>query len=203
MAAGQLSSRRRADPRDSRGSAAGILSSIAEARGRSARRLSRVYSAWRGHSSPTATADSTRSRCDCSCAPISACSRSPSESCGRSPSRFASCWSRTCAARPRASSSSRAARQDADTVADRLLGVNGYAVEPDALLRRDARGRVAPCLRRPAGAAAARSGSAITPARGWLDDRLTSQGTTADELVHESISGRAHRASRCATSSPA
>ena len=32
--------------------------------------------------------------------------------------------------------SSRAARQDADAAADRLLGVNGYAAEPDALSRR-------------------------------------------------------------------
>src|SRR6266853_2332127 len=34
--------------------------------------------------------------------------------------------------------SSRAARQEADALADRLLGVNGYAAEPDALVRRAA-----------------------------------------------------------------
>src|SRR6202453_5239938 len=39
---------------------------------------------------------------------------------------------------------SRAARQDADVVADQLLGVNGYAAEPDALARRGATGAVLP-----------------------------------------------------------
>src|SRR6266481_4333047 len=34
--------------------------------------------------------------------------------------------------------SGRAARQEADALADRLLGVNGYAAEPDALVRRAA-----------------------------------------------------------------
>lgn len=33
---------------------------------------------------------------------------------------------------------SRAARQEGNALADRLLGVNGYAAEPDARLRRDA-----------------------------------------------------------------
>jgi len=35
---------------------------------------------------------------------------------------------------------SRAARQDADSAADRLLGVNGFSAEPDALARRHAAG---------------------------------------------------------------
>ena len=43
----------------------------------------------------------------------------------------------------------------------------------------------------------------ITPALTWLDERLAAQGTTADASCATSIRGRAPRASRCATSSPA
>ncbi len=82
--------------------------------------------------------------------------------------------------------SSRAAREDADTVADRLLGLNGYAAEPDALGRLDATGASLP----PAFAVQLvlrlrDQDPTITPARRWLEDRLTSQGTTADDMVHE------------------
>jgi cyclic beta-1,2-glucan synthetase len=82
--------------------------------------------------------------------------------------------------------SSRAAREEADTAADRLLGVNGYAAEPDALARRGATG---------AAFAAAFVVQLVlrlrdqdpntTPARQWLEAHLDSQGTTADELVHD------------------
>ena len=82
--------------------------------------------------------------------------------------------------------SSRAARQDADTVADRLLGVNGYAPEPDALSRRGSTGATFPpafvvqlVLR------LRDQDPDTTPARQWLDERLDSQGTTADEIVQE------------------
>ena len=52
--------------------------------------------------------------------------------------------------------SSRAARQEADVLADRLLGVNGATFEPDALLRRDAEGRaLLTRVCRPAAAASA------------------------------------------------
>src|ERR1700722_1155583 len=82
--------------------------------------------------------------------------------------------------------SSRAARQEADGVADRLLGVNGYAAEPDALSHRGSTGASLPpafvvqlvlrlCDQDPN----------TTPARQWLDERLNSQGTTADEIVQE------------------
>ncbi|MGB6307345.1 MAG: glucoamylase family protein [Steroidobacteraceae bacterium] len=82
--------------------------------------------------------------------------------------------------------SSRAAREDADNVADRLLGLNGYAAEPDALAHFDTTGASLP----PAFAVQLvlrlrDQDPTITPARRWLDDRLTSQGTTADEIVHE------------------
>jgi cyclic beta-1,2-glucan synthetase len=82
--------------------------------------------------------------------------------------------------------SSRAARQDADDVADRLLGLNGYAAEPDALARRDATGASLPSAFAVQLVLRLRDQDpTITPARRWLDERLTLQGTTADEIVHE------------------
>jgi cyclic beta-1,2-glucan synthetase len=82
--------------------------------------------------------------------------------------------------------SSRAARQEADGMADRLLGVNGYAAEPDALSRQGATGTSFPpafvvqlVLR------LRDQDPNTTPARQWLDERLNSQGTTADEIVQE------------------
>ena len=186
MAAGQLSSRRRADPRDSRGSAAWILPPIAEARGRSVRRLPACIRDWRGHASPTATADSIL---DSLRLFVRAYQRVQ-------PLTIGELWAVAITLRivlvenlRRAAArivSSRAARQDADAVADRLLGVNGYAVEPDALVRRDSTRR----LCRPPSSSSWCCGCAIRiPTRprrgGWLDERLTSQGTTADEIVHE------------------
>ncbi len=82
--------------------------------------------------------------------------------------------------------SSRAARQDADSAADRLLGVNGCAAEPEALARRGATGASFPpafvvqlVLR------LRDQDPNTTPARQWLEERLNSQGTTADEIVQE------------------
>src|ERR1700733_12248439 len=82
--------------------------------------------------------------------------------------------------------SGRAARQEADNVADRLLGLNGYAAEPDALISRDASSASLPpafavklVLRLRA------QDPTITPARRWLDEHLMLQGTTADQIVHE------------------
>src|SRR6202034_2735068 len=80
----------------------------------------------------------------------------------------------------------RAARQDADNVADRLLGLNGYAAEPYALVSRDATSASLP----PAFAVQLvlrlrDQDPTITPARRWLDEHLIRQGTTADQIVHE------------------
>ena len=77
--------------------------------------------------------------------------------------------------------SSRAARQDADALADRLLGVNGYTAEPDALLRRDT--DPALLLHRPlpsssCSACAIRTRD-VTPALQWLEERLAAQGTNS------------------------
>ena len=81
--------------------------------------------------------------------------------------------------------SGRAAREDADNVADRLLGLNGYAVEPDALAFRHATGAsLHPAFAVQLVLRLRDQDPTITPARRWLDERLTSEGTTADEIVH-------------------
>src|SRR6202453_1622222 len=81
--------------------------------------------------------------------------------------------------------SSRAARQDADAMADRLLGVNGYTAEPNALMHRDtADSSLPPAFVVQLVLRLRDQDPETTPARGWLDGRLTLLGTTADELVH-------------------
>ncbi len=80
--------------------------------------------------------------------------------------------------------SSRAARQDADAAADRLLGVNGYAAEPDALSRRGS-SSFPPAFVVQLVLRLRDQDPNTTPARQWLDERLNSQGTTADEIVQE------------------
>lgn len=81
--------------------------------------------------------------------------------------------------------SSRIARQEADQVADRLLGVNGCTADPQALIRRQEEGasfspsfvvQVVKRLRD--------QDPRVTPALTWLEDQLTAQGTTSDEMVH-------------------
>src|SRR5437879_12041149 len=72
--------------------------------------------------------------------------------------------------------SSRAARQGADALADRLLGVNGYTAEPDALLRRDTDRRSFPpaftvqLLQR-----LRDQDPRVTPALHWLEELLAPQ----------------------------
>jgi cyclic beta-1,2-glucan synthetase len=81
---------------------------------------------------------------------------------------------------------SRAARQDADSAADRLLGVNGYAAEPDALALRGATGAsFAPAFVVQLVLRLRDQDPNTTPSRQWLEAHLNSQGTTADEIVHE------------------
>jgi cyclic beta-1,2-glucan synthetase len=82
--------------------------------------------------------------------------------------------------------SSRAAREDADTVADRLLGMNGYTAEPNAFVHLDATGdSLHPAFAVQLVLRLRDQDPTVTPARQWLDARLTAQGTTADEVVHE------------------
>jgi cyclic beta-1,2-glucan synthetase len=79
---------------------------------------------------------------------------------------------------------SRAARQEADAVADRLLGLGGSSIEPAATI-----------LRRFEGAPLATAfvvqlvqrlrdqDPGVMPAFRWLEDHLAAQGTTAEEIV--------------------
>jgi len=81
---------------------------------------------------------------------------------------------------------SRAARQNADALADQLLGVGIHEPEsPEAALRRLDR---TPLLRPFAVQLVQRlrdQDPKVTPALEWLDRRLAAQGTSADEIVQE------------------
>ena len=82
--------------------------------------------------------------------------------------------------------SSRAARQEADALADRLLGVNGYTAEPDALLRRDAdRESFSPAFTVQLLQRLRDQDPRVTPALHWLEELLAAQGTTSDEIVRD------------------
>jgi cyclic beta-1,2-glucan synthetase len=82
--------------------------------------------------------------------------------------------------------SSRAARQEADALADHVLGLNGHAAGP-----------AAPALQRYEQAALPEAFAVqlvhrlrdqdphLVPALTWLEGRLTAQGTTADEIVRD------------------
>ncbi len=82
--------------------------------------------------------------------------------------------------------SSRAARQEADALADRLLGVNSYTAEPDALLRRDAdRESFSPAFTVQLLQRLRDQDPRVTPALHWLEELLAAQGTTSDEIVRD------------------
>jgi cyclic beta-1,2-glucan synthetase len=80
----------------------------------------------------------------------------------------------------------RAARQQADALADRLLGAGGHAAEPAPAVLGD-------CEQAPLPDAFAvqlvyrlrDQDPKVTPALTWLDERLALQGTTADALVRD------------------
>ncbi|MFL6564065.1 MAG: glycosyl transferase, partial [Burkholderiales bacterium] len=81
---------------------------------------------------------------------------------------------------------SRAAREEADTLADRLLGVNARSAEPVAVVLR---GREQAPLD---GAFAVQlvqrlrdQDPKVTPALVWLEERLAAQGASADEIVYD------------------
>ena len=80
---------------------------------------------------------------------------------------------------------SRAARQEADDIADRLLGVKGHATEPVALvLKKYERAPLPESFAVQLVQRLRDQDPKITPALIWLEERLTAQGTTADEIVH-------------------
>jgi cyclic beta-1,2-glucan synthetase len=82
--------------------------------------------------------------------------------------------------------SSRAARQEADVLADRLLGVNGYTAEPAALLRRDAdREPFSPAFTVQLLQRLRDQDPRVTPALHWLEELLAAQATTSDETVRD------------------
>ena len=82
--------------------------------------------------------------------------------------------------------SSRAARQEADDIADRLLGVNGQVAEPDALIQRYDDGTTLPrafvvqLVQR-----LRDQDPKVTPALMWLEERLATQGTSAEAVVRD------------------
>jgi len=78
----------------------------------------------------------------------------------------------------------RAARLEADTVADRLLGLGGSSIEPAATVLRPF--EAAPLTTAFAVQLVQRlrdQDSAVMPALQWLEQRLAAQGTTMDEIV--------------------
>jgi cyclic beta-1,2-glucan synthetase len=82
--------------------------------------------------------------------------------------------------------SSRAARQQADAVADRLLGVNGHSADPDALVRRDTDPQAfSPAFMVQLVQRLREQDPRVTPALQWLEERLAAQGTNSDETVRD------------------
>jgi len=81
---------------------------------------------------------------------------------------------------------SRAARQEADNLADRLLGAGGCAAEPVAtVLAGHERARLADAFAVQLVHRLRDQDPRITPALTWLDQRLAAQGTTADAVVRD------------------
>jgi cyclic beta-1,2-glucan synthetase len=80
--------------------------------------------------------------------------------------------------------SNRAARQEADALADRLLGIGNREAEPaDAVLRRVDRARLPPAFAVQLVRRLRDQDPKTMPALRWLDQRLAAQGTTADDIV--------------------
>jgi cyclic beta-1,2-glucan synthetase len=81
---------------------------------------------------------------------------------------------------------SRAERQEADYLADRILGVNGHAAEPDALVRRAAAGTsLSPAFAVQLVQRLRDQDPTVTPALRWLEEHLSAQGITADQMVRD------------------
>ncbi|MBL9033415.1 MAG: glycosyl transferase [Rhodospirillaceae bacterium] len=81
---------------------------------------------------------------------------------------------------------SRIARQEADLIANRLLGVGGIPAEPvSAVLGAYAPGPLADAFAVQFVHRLRDQDPQVTPALTWLDERLAAQGTTADAVVHD------------------
>lgn len=82
--------------------------------------------------------------------------------------------------------SSRVARQEADEVADRLLGVNGSAADPQALIRHhEQRSTFSPAFVVQVVKRLRDQDPRVTPALMWLEDQLAALATTSDAAVRD------------------
>jgi cyclic beta-1,2-glucan synthetase len=80
----------------------------------------------------------------------------------------------------------RVMRQDADAVADRLLGVDGVPAEPEVLVDREAHGaEFSPAFVVQLVQRLRDQDPKVTPALLWLEQRMTAEGTTTDQIVRE------------------
>ena len=81
---------------------------------------------------------------------------------------------------------SSAARQEANDLADRLLGAGGHAAEPASIVLAEREGTVLPEAFAVQLVHRLRDQDPrITPALTWLDQHLAAQGSTADTVVHD------------------
>jgi cyclic beta-1,2-glucan glucanotransferase len=81
---------------------------------------------------------------------------------------------------------SRAARQEADALADRLLGVNGLPSVPiRSVFQRYEQAPLPGAFAVQLVQRLREQDPKVTRALMWLEERLTAQGTTADEIVHD------------------
>ena len=81
---------------------------------------------------------------------------------------------------------SRAAREQADALADRLLDVNAHAAEPTRrVLQHYEQARLPDAFAVQLVQRLRDQDPKVTPALIWLEERLAAQGTTADAIVHE------------------
>ncbi|HET7777560.1 MAG TPA: hypothetical protein VFL07_03320, partial [Rudaea sp.] len=81
---------------------------------------------------------------------------------------------------------SRTARDEADILADRLLGVDAHPVESAGqILQRYEQARLPGAFTVQLVQRLRDQDPKVTPALTWLDERLAAQGTTADQIVHD------------------
>ncbi len=78
-----------------------------------------------------------------------------------------------------------AARQEANMLADRLLGVGGREAEPAETVLRRFEGPLPTAFAVQLVQRLREQDPRVMPALLWLDERLAAQGTTADDIVHE------------------
>ena len=204
MAARQFSPRRRADPRDPARSAAGLLSPAAQAERRGRWPAIRASSAWPGPSSPIPTAVSTRR---CCCRFVARLSARPAAHDRRAlggrdhAAHRAGGESPPLGAADRGRARGPPGRRPVD---DRLLGVDGAEAEPATAVFGNLGSMPLPAAFAVQLVQRLRDQDPeTTPALRWLDERLARRARPPTKSSARSISARARRTSRCATSSPA